>query len=67
MVIISMIITPFILNNITSITNFLSRFLPNHDADSIEQDLVKIKRNNDIILVGFGRLGKVISESLDQK
>ena len=67
MVIISMIITPFILNNITFITNFLSRFLPNYDQGSIEQDIINIKTNNDIVLVGFGRLGKVISESLDQK
>jgi len=62
-----MIITPFILNNITFITNFLSRFLPNYDQGSIEQDIINIKTNNDIVLVGFGRLGKVISESLDQK
>ena len=67
MVIISMITTPFILNNITFITNFLSRFLPNYDQCSVKSDVIDTIKNYDIVLIGFGRLGKVISESLDQK
>jgi CPA2 family monovalent cation:H+ antiporter-2 len=52
MVIISMIITPFILNYITKITNFLSRYLSIDDYIYEESEVVW-EIPNDIVLIGY--------------
>lgn len=60
---ISMIITPFVLRNISSITNYVFK-----EKDLEESNTKKHKELNDhIIILGYGRLGRKISEKLETK
>jgi CPA2 family monovalent cation:H+ antiporter-2 len=59
---ISMIITPFVLRNIAKITNFILE-----DETKDMQEVIKKRRHfhDHIIVLGHGRLGRKISEKLD--
>jgi len=60
---ISMVLTPFVLRNIASIANFILK-----DEDAHEFDTKQHKALQDhIILLGYGRLGRKISEKLDNR
>jgi len=60
---ISMIFTPFVLRNISAITHFILR-----EETGQETDLPKHKELHDhIILLGYGRLGRKISEKLEHR
>ena len=58
-VVISMIITPFVVKNISSIADIVNR----NNNEDIEYPQIEIdKLKNHIILIGYGRLGKTISK-----
>ena len=60
---ISMILTPFILRNISSIADLILR-----EEDKTDIQIEKNKDLHDhIILLGYGRLGRKISEKLDHR
>jgi len=60
-VIISMILTPFVLKNISSIADIINQD-NNKILESTEINIDKLK--NHIILIGYGRLGKIISKMI---
>jgi monovalent cation:H+ antiporter-2, CPA2 family len=63
-VVISMIMTPFVLNNITQIVDmFTYKKNTNHEFDKVNKDNLK----NHIVLIGYGRLGKNISKIIQGK
>lgn len=58
-VVISMIITPFVLKNISSITDVVN----SENNDNLEYPQIELATlKNHIILIGYGRLGKTISK-----
>jgi CPA2 family monovalent cation:H+ antiporter-2 len=60
---ISMVMTPFVLRNISFLTNFILR-----DKNNLEDDLVEKNSLQDhIIVLGYGRLGRKICEKLDSR
>jgi len=59
----SMVLTPFVLRNIASIANIILRDEPEQEFD-IKQDKTL---HDHIILLGYGRLGRKISEKLDTR
>jgi len=62
-VVISMIITPFVLKNITPITDFFIRTREkNHGFAPIENENL----TNHIVLIGYGRLGRHISKLIQK-
>jgi CPA2 family monovalent cation:H+ antiporter-2 len=64
-VVISMIMTPFILKNITQIVDFFTSMKKEtEDVECYERDE---KLSGHIVLIGFGRLGKSISKLIEQK
>jgi len=60
-VVISMIMTPFILKNISSIADLLNK---RKEANGGYPQLDKEKLTNHIVLIGFGRLGRRIAEQI---
>ena len=62
-IIISMIITPFVLKNIS----FLADILLKEDEDNDTSFIKKDKLSNHIIVLGYGRLGRKICEKLDKR
>ena len=63
-VVISMIITPFVLKNISKITDmFISTRDKNHGFDKIDTQTL----TNHIVLIGYGRLGKHISKLIQKE
>lgn len=62
-VILSMILTPFVLRNITPLTD---RLLPKSDASS-EFSVAKEDLAHHIVLIGYGRLGKNIAKLLKKE
>ncbi|MEA3498320.1 MAG: cation:proton antiporter, partial [Campylobacterota bacterium] len=63
-VVISMIITPFVLKNITPITDF---FIPTRDKNHGFAPIEKENLTNHIVLIGYGRLGKYISKLIQKQ
>ncbi|MCK5294864.1 MAG: cation:proton antiporter [Arcobacteraceae bacterium] len=63
-VVISMIITPFVLKNITSIADIFTRTKDKND--SFEKINTKNIRNH-IVLIGYGRLGKHIVKLIEKE
>jgi CPA2 family monovalent cation:H+ antiporter-2 len=60
---ISMILTPFVLRNIASLANFLLQ-----EEDKTDTQIKEDKSLHDhIIILGYGRLGRKISEKLDER
>lgn len=69
-IILSMIITPFVLKYIWNISNLLWKILPKifHNNNILNIDsIVNEDISNNIILIGYWRLGKIISKSLEEK
>jgi len=60
---ISMIITPFVLRNISSLSNFLLREDEYQECSILEPT----ELHDHIIILGYGRLGRKISEKLDAR
>ncbi len=62
-IILSMILTPFILKNISSITEFLlNNKQPQELSSKVEEGL-----SNHIVVLGYGRLGHKICEKLERR
>jgi CPA2 family monovalent cation:H+ antiporter-2 len=60
---ISMVMTPFVLRNISFLANFILR-----DENNIQDDLLGQNNFHDhIIVLGYGRLGRKICEKLDKR
>ncbi len=60
---ISMILTPFVLKNISSLANFILR-----EEDGTSCDIkVRTTMHDHTILLGYGRLGRKISSKLEQR
>lgn len=58
---VSMIITPFVLNNIYKLSSFFEK-------EFYESDVITpIDKKNHIIIVGFGTLGRAVAKELHQK
>ena len=60
---ISMVITPFVLKNISSIANFILR----EDDDSHCEVLVQQTMHDHIIVLGYGRLGRKVASKLENR
>ncbi len=63
-IILTMILTPFLLKHIARITDFL---LPSPKADLANAEYMTKGVSNHVILIGYGRLGKNISKLLDSE
>ena len=61
-IILSMILTPFVLRNLSSIANF---FLGSEHKEKYQQ-LVNSGLSNHIIVLGYGRLGRKVCEKLER-
>lgn len=65
MVVISMIMTPFVLKNISKIVDMFS-YTPEESQEYTSPDNNE-KLSNHIVLIGYGRLGKNISRLIEKK
>ena len=65
MVVISMILTPFMLRNISQITDFLYKKEEDGEADNTA--IFGLNPVGHIVLIGFGRLGKYISKLIQKE
>ena len=63
-VVISMIITPFVLKNISSITDI---FIKQKEKNNGFQTISNKNLTNHVVLIGYGRLGKTIAKQLKEK
>jgi monovalent cation:H+ antiporter-2, CPA2 family len=63
-VVISMIITPFILNNVTRIADLFNR---NREKNEGFPQVDTSKMTHHVILIGYGRLGKYIAKLLEKE
>ena len=62
-VVISMIITPFVLNNLSKIVDMIHKTKEiNNEFDTFEQNDLR----DHIVLIGYGRLGKLISKLIQK-
>ncbi len=61
-IILSMILTPFVLRNISSLADI---FLREHDDENIALQSSKLKEH--IVVLGYGRLGRKICEKLEMQ
>jgi len=64
MVVISMILTPFVLKNLTQIVDFIDFRNKDYEDCSCVQGEEKLKEH--VVLIGYGRLGKTISKLLEK-
>ena len=62
-IILSMVLTPFLLRHISSITDYL---LPPPKEEAFELRQIQKDYSNHIILIGYGRLGKHVAKLLER-
>lgn len=62
-IILSMILTPFLLRHISSVTDFL---MPSAKGETLDLAHISKGYSNHIILIGYGRLGKHIAKLLER-
>jgi len=62
-IILSMILTPFLLRHLSMITDLI---MPSHDGDVLELSHISKQYSNHVIVIGYGRLGRHIVRLLER-
>lgn len=64
--VLSMAVTPSIINRHQSIVNKVDRVLGKHEVDDVEESFVQFETNmaNHVVICGFGRVGQTVSRFL---